>query len=92
MNDEREAMQRLTATDERLNAAALLLSVDLPDGFEILRQLRDSGVIARTAVLTHSAQLAATRTIALGATDHLMRPFSVSQLVEKLRRTMEGRA
>jgi DNA-binding response OmpR family regulator len=81
----------LTATDDRLTAAAVLLSVDLTDGFEVLQELRDSGVTARTAVLTHSAQVEATRTIALGATDHLMRPFSVSQLVEKLRRTMEGR-
>jgi diguanylate cyclase (GGDEF)-like protein len=91
LTDGQQAGARLTTAEDRLNAAAILLDFDLDGGFEILEVLHESGISAATAILTHSAQIDATRTVALGATDHLMRPFTVSQLVEKLRRTIERR-
>jgi len=74
------------------DAVLLDLVIPAPDGFEVLRRLRERD--PRTPVIVMSALSQAedvVRAMKLGAQDYLPKPFEVSELNLVLRRALEGR-
>jgi two-component system response regulator AtoC len=74
------------------DAVLLDLVIPEPDGFEVLRQLRERD--PRTPVIVMSALSQAedvVRAMKLGALDYLPKPFEVSELNLVLRRALDGR-
>jgi two-component system response regulator AtoC len=74
------------------DAVLLDLVIPEPDGFEVLRQLRERD--PRTPVIVMSALSQAedvVRAMKLGAQDYLPKPFDVSELNLVLRRALDGR-
>ena len=76
--------------DGRLAADVVLLDVGLPglDGVSVLNRMREAGVLHGTRVIMLTAstsEAAVLSTLALGATDHVAKPFSVPVLMHKVR-------
>ena len=66
----------------------IVLDVGLPDidGFEVLRQMRESGVAARVLMLTARGELNDRVTgLQLGADDYLSKPFAMQELLARVR-------
>jgi DNA-binding response OmpR family regulator len=65
----------------------VILDVGLPDldGFEVLRQMRASGLSARVIMLTARGELSDRITgLQLGADDYLPKPFAMQELVARI--------
>ncbi len=96
VQDGMEALRLLTGEPPALRGRVLLLDVGLPglDGLSLLRQLVENGVARRTRVVmltARSAESEVVRSLELGAFDHVAKPFSVSELTQRVRRALEGR-
>ena len=93
IHDGLEAQRRLAGIAPTLTSRVVLLDLDLPSrgGAEVLRSMRESGVLERTSVIVLTARATeADILLALneGATDHIAKPFSVPVLVAKLQRLL----
>lgn len=65
----------------------IVLDVGLPDvdGFEVLRQMRESGITARVLMLTARGELNDRVTgLQLGADDYLSKPFAMQELIARV--------
>ena len=61
------------------------------DGLSLLRKLARDGVTRRTRVLmltARSAESEVVKALELGAFDHVPKPFSVSELIHRVRRAL----
>ncbi len=89
MPDAESAEQRLAAGSPLLGSYALvLLDVMLPgrSGFDLLRWLRESGSRLPVILLTaRSEDLDVIRGLELGADDYVTKPFSLGQLLARIR-------
>ncbi|HWH93105.1 MAG TPA: response regulator [Baekduia sp.] len=92
--DGAQATVALCGSGRRVGAGVVLLDVDLPelDGLDVLRRLRDAGVLqdTRVVMLTGRSSEQETRdALALGAFDHIAKPFTVPVLMHKVRSALE---
>jgi len=72
----------------------LVLDLGLPgiDGFEIIRQLRDSGSTIPIIILSSRADEAGkVRALDLGADDYVTKPFGIDELMARLRAALRHR-
>lgn len=91
--DGEKAARNLAGAPATLHARVVLLDVGLPgmDGYDVLRRLVDSDIIAQTRVImltahaTESEQLSA---LELGAFDHVAKPFSMPVLLQRIQRAI----
>ncbi len=88
-----EAMEALVGngTERPLRPRVVLLDVGLPgiSGLVVLRKMAESGALHRVKVIMLTARAAendVVAALALGAVDHIAKPFSVSVLIERIRR------
>jgi diguanylate cyclase (GGDEF)-like protein len=89
-----EAMEALIPDDSGsppVQPRAVLMDVGLPgvSGLAVLRRMEQTGALRRTRVIMLTARAAETdvvEALALGAVDHIAKPFSVPVLIERLRR------
>jgi len=93
--DGREAADRLGGPHRDLVARVILLDVDLPglDGLAVLRHLAGTGVLHRTRVImltARAAEVEVVQAIALGAFDHIAKPFSLPVLLQRVRRALDA--
>jgi diguanylate cyclase (GGDEF)-like protein len=96
LSDGRTAVGSLAASPPILDARLVLLDWDLPhlDGLTVLRRMRDRGALARTKVVmltAHAEESDVLSALALGASDHVAKPFSVAVLCEKIRQLLDER-
>lgn len=87
------ARRRLLGEAADLRPRLLLLDVDLPglSGLELLGELRDGGLLARTPVLMLTGRASERETLEalrLGAIDHMGKPFSLPVLLERIKRAL----
>jgi diguanylate cyclase (GGDEF)-like protein len=90
--DGREAAEAL-AGGGGLTARVVLLDWDLPglDGLSVLRALAEAGVLRRSRVVmltVRATEAEVLRTLALGAFDHVAKPFSVPVLMQRVERAL----
>ena len=93
IQDGAEAAELLTGEDPSLRASLIILDVGLPgmDGLTLLRQLARDKITRRTRVLMLTARAAESevvKALELGAFDHVPKPFSVSELIHRVRRAL----
>ncbi len=93
--DGREAADQLGGPRRDLVARVILLDIDLPglDGLAVLRHLAGSGVLHRTRAImltARSAEVEVVQALALGAFDHVAKPFSVPVLLQRVRRALDA--
>ena len=94
-HDGRDAFTRLTAEDGRRTPRLLLLDLDTPgqDGLSLLRRLGSAGVLRQTSVLLMAARTTEADVrlaLELGASDLIRKPFSMTLLVHRATRMLEG--
>jgi two-component system, OmpR family, response regulator ResD len=80
----------LTACGEGDDIDLVLLDVRMPhlDGWQVLAQLRERGLLDHLRVVmisAHAEQALATRAIDEGATAYIRKPFALDQLVDVVR-------
>ena len=86
-NNGREALDVLKERGETLSAVLLDIVMPVMDGFEVLRKMNDSGLLARVPVLVTSqmesndSELEALR---LGASDYIPKPYNEGILRHRL--------
>ncbi|HUG42212.1 MAG TPA: response regulator, partial [Longimicrobiales bacterium] len=95
IRDGMEAAQRLTGNPPELAARVVLLDIGLPglDGFTVLQRLAEAGATERTRVVmltARSGEAEVLRALELGAFDHVPKPFSVAELLHRVRRALES--
>jgi diguanylate cyclase (GGDEF)-like protein len=95
LSDGAAAIAALAGEPPLLQARLVLLDWNLPgvDGLDVLRKLRDAGVLARTRVVMLTArdsEADVVDALELGAADHLAKPVSVPVLVQKVRQILEA--
>lgn len=87
------------ALNEKNPPAAIILDIMLPGmtGLELCRRLRKEGLTSKTPILMLTAKASETDRVAgldLGADDYIVKPFSVKELIARvkaiLRRTAEA--
>jgi diguanylate cyclase (GGDEF)-like protein len=76
-------------------ARLVLLDISLPglDGFAVLEHLRRGGVLEATRVIVLTARSSESeilRALEAGAVDHVGKPFSLSILMQRVRRALAG--
>ena len=91
IRDGLDAERALTGPTPAVHADVIILDVGLPglDGLTLLRRLNRDGITRRSRVLmltARSAEAEVVRALELGAFDHVPKPFSVSELVHRVRR------
>lgn len=96
IRDGAEAAELLAGADPAMRASLIILDVGLPgmDGLSLLRRLARDRVTRRTRVLmltARSAESEVVKALELGAFDHVPKPFSVSELLHRVRRAMGDR-
>ena len=96
IRDGAEAAELLTGEDPTLRASLIILDVGLPgmDGLSLLRRLTRDGITRRSRVLmltARSAEAEVVKALELGAFDHVPKPFSVSELIHRVRRALGDR-
>jgi len=72
----------------------VILDVNLPDmsGFDICRKIREDGPRSETPILmctVRSEVSGVAEGLGLGATDYVLKPFQVSDLLERLSRALQ---
>ena len=97
-NLEREGYQVHTATDggegldlaRRLNPSIVLLDIMLPtlDGFEICRILRRESEVPILMLTAKGEEVDRVVGLELGADDYITKPFSIRELVARVRNTL----
>ena len=92
--DGEAAMAALTGADPEVQAAVILLDVDLPalNGLDVLRRLKSGDVSRLSNVVMLTARTGERDVLAaleLGATDHITKPFSVPVLMHKVRTALK---
>jgi PleD family two-component response regulator len=95
LKDGQEAAAELGGPHPRLKTRVLLLDVDLPglDGLSVLRRLAQDGVTRQTRVIMLTVRAAETEVVTaleLGAFDHVLKPFSLPVLMQRVRRALQG--
>lgn len=90
LEDGEEARGRLAAETADLFPRVILLDVELPalNGLDLLRQLKRHGVLERTRVVMLTGRAGEEEVIEalrLGASDHVAKPFSIPELLERVR-------
>lgn len=90
----RTALDALTGPTSFVRTRLILLDVDLPDldGFAVLKRLTDERVTRETKVIMLTAQSDESevlRAFESGAVDHVVKPFSLPVLLQRIRRTLE---
>lgn len=95
LDDGGEARRRLVGPDADLHPRVVLLDVDLPalNGLDLLAELRRHGVLDRTRVVMLTGRGGETDVVdALrsGAVDYVAKPFSLPELLERVRRALAG--
>jgi two-component system, NtrC family, response regulator AtoC len=87
----RSGAEAFAAADaERPDAVLLDLVMPEPDGFEVLRRLRDRDATVPVIVMSALSEAdAVVRAMRLGAVDYLPKPFEVNELDLVLRRALE---
>ena len=78
-----------------LRPRVVLLDVALPglSGMEVLRRLAEEGTLTRTRIIVvtgHDDEHQAVAAFELGACDHVIKPFKISVLLERVRRSLEA--
>ena len=78
-----------------LRPRVALLDVGLPgiSGMDVLRRLSEDGALARTRVIVvtgHDDEHQAVDAFSLGACDHVVKPFRLPVLLERVRRSLEA--
>lgn len=96
IRDGAEAAELLTGEKPGMRASLIILDVGLPgmDGLSLLRRLARDGITRRTRVLmltARSAESEVVKALELGAFDHVPKPFSVSELIHRVRRALGDR-
>ncbi len=92
-----QALRLLGGEHPSLRPRAIILDVGLPgmDGLSVLRRLVDDGTARRTPVVMLTARAAEAEVLhalELGAFDHVAKPFSVNELLHRVRRAMDAGA
>ena len=92
--DGEAAMAALTGADPEVQAAVILLDVDLPalNGLDVLRRLKSGDVsrLSNVVMLTaRTGERDVLTALELGATDHITKPFSVPVLMHKVRTALK---
>lgn len=90
VEDGEEAHRRLAAESADLFPRVILLDVELPalNGLDLLRQLKRHGVLERTRVVMltgRAGEAEVIEALRLGASDHVAKPFSIPELLERVR-------
>ena len=93
--DGQAALGSLGGARPALQPQVLLLDVGLPglDGLSILRRLAESGCARRTRVImltARSSEAEILKALESGAFDHVAKPFSLSVLMQRVRRALEA--
>ena len=84
------ALERLRRND--INVLVLDLGLPQMDGFEIIRQLRDSGSAIPIVVLSARADEAGkVRALDMGADDYVTKPFGMEELLARIRAAVRHR-
>jgi DNA-binding response OmpR family regulator/HPt (histidine-containing phosphotransfer) domain-containing protein len=96
IRDGAEAAELLTGEEPAMRASLIVLDVGLPgmDGLSLLRKLARDGITRRTRVLmltARSAESEVVKALELGAFDHVPKPFSVSELIHRVKRALGER-
>ncbi|MFO7895096.1 MAG: response regulator [Longimicrobiales bacterium] len=96
IRDGAEAAELLTGEKPAMRASLIILDVGLPgmDGLSLLRRLARDKITRRTRVLmltARSAESEVVKALELGAFDHVPKPFSVSELIHRVRRALGDR-
>jgi DNA-binding response OmpR family regulator len=91
--DGRSAIASLIGEPPSLQPRLVLLDIDLPDmgGLGVLRRIHGEGKLESLDVVMltgRSAELEMIKALELGASDHIAKPFSVPELVEKVRQAI----
>jgi diguanylate cyclase (GGDEF)-like protein len=91
-----DAAEALAAEPPSVRARLVLLDWDLPglDGLAVLDRLRSAGVLGRTQVVMVTArddQADVLKALERGAADHVIKPFSLPVLLEKVRKLLQTR-
>lgn len=93
-NDGESAAAALTGQPPEVQAAVILLDVDLPalNGLDVLRRLKAVEVTRASSVVMLTARTGerdVLTALELGATDHVPKPFSVPVLMHKVRMVLK---
>lgn len=93
LRDGHEAAAALLGESPELRARLVLLEVNLPafDGLSILRALSAQGKLRQTRAImlsVRSSEAEVVQAFEMGAFDYVAKPFSVSILVERIRRAL----
>lgn len=96
ITDGAEAARQLAGETPAMRASLIILDVGLPgmDGLSLLRRLGRDQVTRRTRVLmltARSAESEVVKALELGAFDHVPKPFSVAELIHRVRRALGDR-
>jgi DNA-binding response OmpR family regulator len=89
------AIDLLAGNPAKVRARVIILDVGLPghDGFTVLRALARDGVTRQSRVVMLTARTLETEVLQaldLGAFDHVVKPFSVPVLMQRVRRAMDA--
>ncbi len=96
ITDGAEAARLLAGETPAMRASLIILDVGLPgmDGLSLLRLLGRDQITRRTRVLmltARSAESEVVKALELGAFDHVPKPFSVAELIHRVRRALGDR-
>ncbi len=89
------AIEQLAGDAPAVRARVVILDVGLPghDGFTVLHALARDGVTRKSRVVMLTARTLETevlRALELGAYDHIVKPFSIPVLMQRVRRAMDA--
>jgi DNA-binding response OmpR family regulator len=95
LNDGVSAFEYLTGARDHPLPRSIVMELDLMgiDGLQLLRRLRDAGVLGRLRVLVLTSRIRESElmeALNLGVSDVVTKPFSPGLLVHRLRRVMEA--
>ncbi|MCB0996279.1 MAG: response regulator [Acidimicrobiales bacterium] len=94
LNDGMQVMQHLTGPDRHQPPKVLVCEFDVPgvDGLQLLRRLRDNGLLGRFRVLMLAAGLRETQlrqALEMGVVDIIRKPFSPTMFVHRVQRVLD---
>ncbi|HEV2177782.1 MAG TPA: response regulator [Terriglobia bacterium] len=94
LRDGQSVLRLLGGAEPDLRAKVIFLDVDLPglDGLSLLKHLAADGLLGETRVVMLTAPAMgddAPAALALGAVDHVAKPFSLPAAIRRIRRALE---